>query len=96
MVATECNGSPVRHIVLKGRRWFSGADVLRALGLDVARRGASTFLRVVPRSEVKLVSADLLPAMFEGRRGYRMMNLVSEVGVEVLIDRFRGLRRSPG
>jgi prophage antirepressor-like protein len=77
----------VRVIEELGQRWFSAADILRRLGVDVARRGANHYLNSIPPSHIRIVTKADRPDVFKGRRGFPEMNFISEGGVVLLLDR---------
>jgi prophage antirepressor-like protein len=87
MMTVRYRATPVRVVELDGRVWLSGADVLRALGVDVSRRGASPYLRPLPSSEVRVVAGAELDALFKGRRGFPQMSLISKEGLRLLLGR---------
>lgn len=78
---------PVRTIFSKGRLWYSGADILRLLDVDVSRRGASGYLRILPPSEIDVVRSTKYPGVFAGRRGNPQMCFVTMKGARLLINR---------
>ena len=84
MNTVTCHGHTIRMLNISGTLWIAAPDALRALGVDIARKGASVHLQKLPRTEVRLVTSSQYPDLFAGRRGNPRMNLVTEQGLALL------------
>jgi prophage antirepressor-like protein len=84
MNTVTCHGQTIRMLNIGGTLWIAAPDALRALGVDIARKGASVHLQKLPRTEVQLVTSSQYPDLFTGRRGNPRMNLVTEQGLAIL------------
>lgn len=72
---------------IEGSPWFVAIDVCKALGMEVDRRGAHSYLYNVDASEKQIVTRQSTPALFGGVRGGGQATIVSESGLYKLILR---------
>lgn len=89
MTPFDFQGTPVRHIEIKGTVWFHATDVCKCLGLSTLK-GTAMHLRKLDADERSLVT----PNQIEGLRG-RGATFVTESGMNKLAMRADSAKAKP-